>query len=183
MRLRGRRLTMVLTIVLLVVVGGGASAAWALGKTRPAMPEGYTAGPTDDSVVQLSVTAGEHSRAGEVQQTVQRYFDSINRRDFQAWQTVVGADQSANQTEDGWVTAYSTTVDSNLVVAAIADDPLRVRMMFTSEQAPEFAPRRLPAPCINWDLTYLLAEQDGGLVLSGIEPSKQSMTACEQPSK
>jgi hypothetical protein len=180
MRLRGRRLTMVLTIVLLVVVGGGASAAWALGKTRPpSMPEGYTAGPSQSESVRLSVAAGQHPRADDVQQTLQRYFDAINRRDFQAWQTVVGPEQSANQTAEDWSAAYSTTVDSNLVIADIADDPLRVRLMFTSQQDVAFAPKRLPASCINWDLTYLLADQDGTLTLRGIDPSMQSMAACQ----
>ena len=180
MRLRGRRLTMVLTVVLLVVVGGGASVAWAVGKTRTAsMPDGYTPGPSADESVLLSASAGRHPRADEVQQTLQRYFDAINRRDFQAWLTVVGPDQSVSQTAQDWSHGYSTTVDSNLVIADIADDPLRVRLMFTSEQATEFAPKRLPATCINWDLTYLLTDHDGGLMLSGIDPSMQSMTACE----
>lgn len=180
MRLRGQRLTTVLTIVLLVVLGCGASAAWALGKTRPAtVPVGYTAGPTAEGSVQLAAAAAEHPRSADVQQTLQRYFDAINRRDFDAWSTVVGTDQSANQTARDWAHAYSTTTDSNFMVADIEDDPFRVRLMFTSEQAVEFAPKRLPVTCINWDLTYLLAEQDGGLVLSGIDPSTQSMTACQ----
>ena len=180
MRLRGRRLTMVLTVVLVVVVGGGASAAWALGKTRTApMPDGYAAGPSADASVLLSAGAEQHPRAADVQQTLQRYFDAINRRDFQAWLTVVGPDQSVGQTEQDWSHAYSTTVDSNLVIADIADDPLRVRLMFTSQQAVDFAPKRLPATCINWDLTYLLTDQDGTLTLTGIDPSMQSMTACQ----
>jgi hypothetical protein len=171
---------MVLTIVLLVVVGGGASAAWALGKTRPAaMPDGYAAGPTGNGSVALSATAGLHPRAGDIRHSLQTYFDAINRRDFQAWVTVVGPDQSANQTAQDWTQAYSTTVDSNVMIADIADDPLRVRTMFTSEQAAEFAPKRLPATCINWDLTYLLTDEDGTLTLSGIDPSTQSMTACQ----
>ena len=86
MRLRGRRLTMVLTIVLLVVLGGGASAAWALGRTRPGpMPDGYAAGPSASESVEVSSAAGLHPRAGEVRRTLQTYFDAINRRDFQAW--------------------------------------------------------------------------------------------------
>lgn len=179
MRLRGRRLTVVLTIVLIVVVGGGASAAWALGRTRPAVvPAGYAAGPTGDESVDLSAAAAQHPRAAEIRATLQTYFDAINRRDFQAWLTVVGPDQAANQSEPDWAHAYSTTVDSNLMVAEIDDDPLRVRTMFTSEQAVEFAPKRLPATCITWDLTYLLTEQDGTLMLTGIDPSTQSLAAC-----
>jgi hypothetical protein len=170
----------VLTIVLLVIVGGGASAAWALGKTRVTpMPPGYSAGPSGDGTVQLSSAATEHPRAKDVRQTLQRYFEAINGRDFDSWLTVVAADQAADQTADDWARKYSTTVDSNQMVADIQDDPLRVRLMFTSEQDVEFAPKQLPATCINWDLTYLLAEQDGALVLSGIDPSAQSMAACQ----
>ncbi len=179
MRLRGRRLTMVLTVVLLVVLGGGASAAWALGKTRgTAVPAGYSAGPSADETVQLSDSAQQHPQATEVRQTLQRYFDAINQRDFDTWRLTVSADQSVNQASADWVHEYSTTVDSNLMVAQIDDDPLRARLMFTSEQSTEFAPKRLPAACINWDLTYLITEQDGSLVLSGIDPNAQSMTAC-----
>lgn len=179
MRLRGRRLTMVLTIVLIVVLGGGASAAWALGRTRPAaVPAGYAAGPTGDETVAVSAAAAQHPRAEAIRDTLQTYFDAINRRDFQAWLTVVGPDQAANQSEADWAHAYGTTVDSNLMIAEIGDDPLRVRTLFTSEQDVEFAPKRLPATCITWDLTYLLTEQDGALTLSGIDPSTQSMAAC-----
>lgn len=179
MRFRGRRLTMVLTIVLVVIVGGGASAAWALGRTRvPPMPIGYSAGPSGDKTVQLASKADEHPRADDVRQSLQRYFAAVNGRDFDGWLTVVAADQAANQTADDWVHKYSTTTDSNLMVADIQDDPLRARLFFTSEQDPEFAPKSLPVTCINWDLTYLLTEQDGDLVLSGIDPSAQSMAAC-----
>lgn len=180
MRLRGRRLTMVLTIALVVVLGGCASAAWALGRTRAVpMPTGYSAGPSSDSTVQLSAAASEHPRADQVRQTLQRYFQAINGRDFDGWLAVVATDQSANQTADDWLHRYSTTVDSNLVVVDVEDDPLRARLMFTSVQDVAFAPKSLPVTCINWDLTYLLTDHDGTLVLSGIDPSAQSMAACQ----
>jgi hypothetical protein len=181
MWLRGRRLTMVLTIALLVVLGGGVSAAWAMGKTRGSipMPAGYSAGPSGEETVELSEVAAQHPRAADVQLTLQRYFDAINGRDFDAWLAVVAPDQSANQTADDWEHKYSTTVDSNLMVAAIDDEPLRARLMFTSQQDDQFAPERLPVTCINWDLTYLLTEQGGELVLSGIDPSAQTMAACQ----
>ncbi|HEY5881255.1 MAG TPA: hypothetical protein VIU11_20245 [Nakamurella sp.] len=180
MRLRGRRLTVVLTIVLFVILGGGASAAWALGKTRATpMPLGYSAGPTDVQTMQMSSSANQHPRADDVRRTLQGYFEAINRKDFDAWTTVVAADQSASQTAGDWNHKYSTTVDSNLMVVDIRDDPLRARLMFTSEQDVELAPKRLPVECINWDLTFLLTDQDGALVLSGIDPSAQSMTACQ----
>ena len=46
------------------------------------------------------------------------------------------------------------------------------------QQDVSLAPANLPVNCINWDITYLLSDQDGHLVLSGMDPSAQSMTAC-----
>jgi hypothetical protein len=181
MRLSGRRLTLLLTTLLAVVICIGVTAAWSVGRHRnevPAAVANYHAGPVADQSVRLSATAGGHPRAAEVQTTVQQYFDAINNRDFAAWTHLVAAAQSAPQTESQWTRDYSTTTDSNLTVVGISDDPLRVRMMFTSEQDVELAPKSLPVGCINWDVTYLLGDQDGHLVLTGIDPSAQSMTAC-----
>jgi hypothetical protein len=181
MRLSGRRLTLLLTTLLAVVIGVGVTAAWTVGRHRgevPAAVADYRAGPVDDQSVRLSASAGGHPRASEVLTTVQHYFDAINSRNYGAWTQAVASAQSAPQTEAQWTRDYSTTTDSNLTVVGISDDPLRVRMMFTSEQDVEMAPKSLPVACINWDVTYLLGEQDGRLVLTGIDPSAQSMTAC-----
>jgi hypothetical protein len=181
MRLSGRRLTLVLTTLLLVVIATGATAAWAVGRHSveiPAAVADYHAGPADDTSVRLSADAGAHPRSPEVLTTLQHYFDAINTRDYLAWTKSVATAQSAPQTEPQWTQDYSTTTDSNLTVVGISDDPLRVRMMFTSEQDVELAPKSLPVDCINWDVTYFLGDQDGHLVLTGIDPSAQSMTAC-----
>jgi hypothetical protein len=181
MRLSGRRLTMALSTLLIVVVAMGATAAWSFGRHREdqaAVVAGYQPGPIDDRSVRLSDHAGAHPEAAGVRAVLQRYFDAINNRDYRGWVGTVARAQSAPQTELAWARDYATTVDSNLQVMTIADDPLRARMMFTSEQAVELAPKSLPVTCINWDVTYLLGDQDGQLVLTGIDPSAQSMTAC-----
>jgi hypothetical protein len=181
MRLSGRRLTLALTTLLVVLLVAGATAAWSFGRHRaePAVAvAGYLSGPSDDQAVRLSAAAETHPRAADVQVLLQRYFDSINNRDYEAWLRSVATSQSAPQNELNWGQDYATTVDSNLTAVSIQDEPLRVRMMFTSQQAVELAPPSLPVACINWDVTYLLGDQDGTLVLSGIDPSAQSMTAC-----
>lgn len=181
MRLSGRRLTVALTTLLVVVLAAGATAAWSFGRHRApetTVTADYQAGPSDDRTVRLSPLAQGHSRAGEVQSVLQYYFDAINNRDYESWTAAVAVAQSAPQTSEQWLRDYATTVDSNLTVMTIADEPLRARMMFTSEQSVELAPPSLPATCINWDVTYLLSDEDGRLVLSGIDPSAQSMTAC-----
>ena len=128
--------------------------------------------------MRLSTEAGVHPRAADVQALLQQYFDAINNRDYESWVDAVATAQSAPQTEEQWQQDYASTTDSNVTVMIIRDDPLRARLMFTSEQSVELAPTTLPVTCINWDMTYLLSDQDGHLVLSGIDPSTQSMTAC-----
>ena len=181
MRLTGRRLTLLLTTLLVVVLLGGATAAWTYGRSyerEPLAMTDYRPGPSDDAAVRLSSRAAEHPRGAEIRGLLQLYFDAINNQDYDAWKRTVAVEQSAPQTQDRWIQDYSTTVDSNIAVLTVADGPLRARTMFTSQQAVELAPPSLPAPCINWDVTYLLGDQDGRLVLTGIDPSAQSMTAC-----
>jgi len=181
MRLSGRRLTLALTTVLVVVLAVGATAAWSIGRHRevqPAAIAAYQAGPTADRTVRLSTEAARQERAPQVQAVLQQYFDAINNRDYESWTGAVADAQSAPQTEARWLQDYSSTIDSNLSVLVIDDEPLRARMMFTSQQDVELAPPSLPVDCINWDVTYLLSEQDDHLVLSGIDPSAQSMKAC-----
>jgi len=182
MRRSSRRLTLVLTTLLLVVLAAGATAAWSFGAHRERQPVAlaeYHSGPSADRNVRLSAAAGADPRAGDVLAALRQYFGAINNRDYESWVDAVAAEQSAPQTEQQWVTAYASTVDSNLMVMTIANEPIRARMMFTSEQAVELAPPSLPVTCINWDITYLLDEQDDHLVLSGIDPSAQSMAACQ----
>jgi len=181
MRLTGRSVTVLLSALLIVILTAGATAAWALGRQKvdgSSAAVGYTAGPSADRSVRLAPAADQHPRAGEIRDVLQGYFDSINNRDYTSWVSRVAPAQASVQDPQRWAREYSTSVDSNLVVTAVSDDPLRARIMFTSQQSVELAPPTLPAECIDWDVTYLLTDTDHGLVLSGIDPSAQSMTAC-----
>lgn len=182
-----RRLTVTLTIVLVALVVVGAVAAWSIGRQHT--PQVAEAGqvtqaqdrardPGPDRAIRISADAREHPRSAEIRELLQGYFDSINNRDFAAWADSVGPMQRDSQDPQAWTHKYSTTVDSNVLVMSIADDPLRVRATFTSQQDPEFAPKDLPVDCISWDITYRLAEQGGGLVLDSLDPSATSMTSC-----
>lgn len=185
MRLTGRRVTVLLSTLLIVILAAGAAAAWALGRQRVDSPIAsstqavdYSAGPTEDRSIRVTAGAGQHPRAQEISGALQGYFDSINNRDYASWVRSVAASQSSVQDPQRWAKEYSSSVDSNFMVTAVSDDPLRARILFTSEQSVELAPPTLPAECIEWDVTYLLSDTDHGLVLSGIDPSAQSMTAC-----
>ena len=177
----GRRLTAVLATLLAGLLVAGAAAAWSVGRSRldeGTGAPGYAAGPSSDRTVRLGPDAARHPRADEVRELLQQYFDGINDRDYVAWRRSVATEQAVGQTAADWADAYSSTADSNLVAASIDDDPLRVRLMFSSTQDLSRAPASLRAGCIDWDVTYRLGDEDGRLVLTGIDPSAQSMTPC-----
>ena len=181
MRLTGRRLTLLLATLLVGLVAVGATAAWTFGRSDDRAPVAmaeYRQGPSDSSTVKLSGRAQGHPRSAEVRQALQDYFDAINDHDFESWRRAIAADQAAPQTRDRWHADYVSTVDSNIAVMTVADGPLRARTMFTSQQDVALAPPSLPEPCINWDVTYLLGDQDGRLVITGTYPSADSMKAC-----
>jgi hypothetical protein len=185
--LRGTTLTVALCVVLVVVVAGGLGTAAAIGASRASTgggPETTTGGPTaptgpsSDTEVQMTPAAQQHPYADQVKSLLQRYFDAINERDYSAWAGTVSAEQSAAWSEQDWLRAYDSTKDSSIKVIDIDDDPLRVRLWFTSEQDPSLAPQDLPVDCINWDVTYLLTEEQGQLVLGGLDPDATSKAPC-----
>ena len=185
--LRGTALTVALCVVLVVVVAGGLGTAAAIGasKTASSGPGTTTSGPTaptgpsSDTVVQLTPAAQQHAEAGQVKSLLQRYFDAINERDYAAWAGTVSAEQSAAWSERDWLRAYDSTKDSSIKVIDIDDDPLRVRLWFTSEQDPALAPQDLPVDCINWDVTYLLTMEQDTLVLGGLDPDATTKAPCQ----
>ena len=150
MRLSGRRLTLVLTTLLVVVLAAGATAAWSFGRqssshrpwrspTTSSRPVRRPDGP--------AVRRGRRPIHGPTRcnRCCSITSTAINNRDYDAWmrcrrgRAIGTADRGSDGPQD-----YATTVDSNLAVMAIADAPLRARMMFTSEQAVELAPPSLP---------------------------------------
>lgn len=174
------RSTLRLLVAVLAVAGVAAGGAWIVGRHQydPVAAVAYSAGPTDDHRVELSTVARVHEKSTSVQDLLQTYFDAINTRDYPAWRGAVTDDQARAQDADHWRAGYATTTDSNVLVMSIQDDPLRARVRFSSQQSVELAPSALRADCIDWDLTYLVVERDGRLLISGLEPSSQSMAAC-----
>jgi hypothetical protein len=185
--LRGTALTIALCVALVIVVAGGLGTAAAIGASQANTGSGAVTttggptaptGPSSDTQVQMTPAAQQHQYAGQVKSVLQRYFDAINERDYAGWAGTVTAEQSAAWSEHDWLRAYDSTKDSSIKVVDIDDDPLRVRLWFTSEQDPALAPQDLPVDCINWDVTYLLTEEQGQLVLGGLDPDATSKAHC-----
>jgi hypothetical protein len=95
-----------------------------------------------------------------VRDVLQRQFDAINAKDYDAWLTTVTAERAEDQPEDVWRTAYRSTQDGSVIIYRIElgddDDTARVLMTFVSTQDEVDAPRELPADCIQWSVVFPL---------------------------
>lgn len=182
MTLTGRRLTAALVGTLVAVLMVGGLGAWFVGRAQPvALAPGAAAtdaAPTDDRTVRIEAGAAQHGRAEEIRALLQRYFDAINARDYPGWAASVSSTQSAAESAEQWQADYASTTDTNVRVRAIENGPLRVRLTFTSRQDVALAPPDLPTDCIEWDVTYVLDDEDGGLVVNGVDPAAFSRAAC-----
>lgn len=135
--------------------------------------------PPVDAQVVLGAQSADHPRAGEIQELVERYFQAINDKDFDAWAATVSADQLHGYTVEQWLGTYRTTTDSNIEIVQILDDPLQVQMTFVSEQDPADAPPAMQVDCILWDVTYYLGNADDGSLVVGLSQRELSqMKEC-----
>jgi hypothetical protein len=143
-----------IVLAVLVVVGGAAALA---SRNRSGPPEVPAEG-VGSSEVELSPAAAEHAAAGAVRAQLQRHYDAINGRDYDAWRATVVPARAAALNEKEWQEAYSTTHDGSIRVDRIDPDPdadggLLVRVRFISTQAVEKAPSDLRAERICWRST------------------------------
>ena len=153
-----------------VVITGAAVAAGMVGRTvysrpaeakgSPAVPSSSVAGPLPGSTeVRLSPDAFTHPDRSAVQAVLQKYFDSINNRDFAGWRSVVSAQRVATTAETAWTSDYESTRDGGMVVQRLESDVvgrrLRVLMSFVSTQDIAKAPVALPERCVRWRVVYV----------------------------
>lgn len=152
------------------------AATTAPGSTTSGAASG-TVAPTGPVTVTLSPSAEAAPQARDIADLIMRYFNSINRHDYDAWLTTVTTAQ-ARRDRDSWTTDYSTTQDSDIYISDINQgDPLTVRMQFVSHQDVAFAPPQLPAECVRWDVTYEILDEGVGLRV-GTSAKAPAMAAC-----
>jgi hypothetical protein len=177
-----------------VVITGAAVAAGMVGravysrpaeaKGAPAVPSSSVAGPLPGPAeVRLSPDSFTHPDRTSVQTVLQKYFDSINDRDFGAWRSVVSGRRGSATGEAAWVSAYETTQDGGVVVQRIESDVvsrrLRVLISFVSTQDVAKAPVALPETCIRWRVVYVMVWEDGELkVDEAPENRNPQMSKC-----
>jgi hypothetical protein len=135
-----------------------------------------------DPTVMATKDARDHPLYETVKQLLQTYFDSINSKDYNRWQTVVSAQRAKKQPERDWRTAYRTTRDGSIVILRIESSPAdvaRVLLAFTSVQDPRDGPPEMPEPCIHWRLVFPLALESGSWKLdSGLTSSASQHDKC-----
>lgn len=161
-----------------VVITGAAVAAGMVGRTiysrpaeakgSPVVPSSSVAGPLPGSAeVRLSPDAFTHPDRTAVQTVLQKYFDSINERDFAGWRSVVSAQRVATTREAAWLADYETTRDGGMVVQRVESDVvgrrLRVLLSFVSTQDVAKAPPLVPERCVRWRVVYVMVWEDGEL--------------------
>lgn len=121
--------------------------------------------PADESsAVVLAGVAADDAQAEEIRALLQRHFDAINNRDYQQWASTVTKEQSAALGSDRWNEEYSTTVDTEIFVIVINDDPRQAQLTFRSRQDPEKAPDK-KSTCVRWEVTLPLTTVDNTLLI------------------
>jgi hypothetical protein len=180
---RQRWLVPVVVVVLSVTVGGGLLARelyrrpdqpaddTSVAVSTPSTPSSGEPGAADD--VRMSPDAQAHPQADAVRRILKRYFDAINKRQYQQWTAVVTDERVAAQPQGDWKKGVQTTKDSDAFVYRIeraSGTSLRVLVGFTSRQDLDDAPPFFREPCIKWRLvmpmviekSLKIAAVDGG---------------------
>jgi hypothetical protein len=127
--------------------------------------------------------ATAHPLYKTVRGLLQRYFDSINDKNYDAWLTTVTDDRAQRQPKSAWLAAFRSTVDGSAVVYRIElgdNDTARVLLTFISVQDEADAPRELPSACIQWSVVFPLILQSDGWKLdsspAGASPQHERCT-------
>jgi hypothetical protein len=135
-------------------------------------------GPSNNLTVQMSSSLGRSAHVSEIQQLLQGYFDAINQHNYTGWAQAVTSRLAGEQTRAEWLEAYATSVDSSIWMQSVKEDPMQVRVRFTSQQDPDLAPKDLPAGCIEWSITYRIESRQDHLVIGSTVPGSVTKAKC-----
>jgi hypothetical protein len=126
-----------------------------------AVPPSEQPGPRE---VKGTADATTHPMFSTLQPLLQRYFDAINAKDYDAWTETVTSERVTTQPEEKWFVDYATTQDGSIVmyrIEATGEDTARVLLQFTSTQDLANAPQELPAKCIHWNVVWAFEKERG----------------------
>lgn len=117
--------------------------------------------------------------ADEIRDLLQRYFDSINNRDYAAWVATVTSELSDELPEKRWLSEYGSTRDTDVNVVRIdrERDPFEVYITFRSRQDPKNSPDK-KSTCLDWKVTHPLVESEHGLLFERSVESAAEFQPC-----
>lgn len=156
------RTSTAVAVVLVAMLAAGGATAWVTGgrsSTGPA-PLGSAREVPDEGagsgVVELSADTATHPAREAVRIPLQRHFDAINSRDYEAWRGTVVPERSEGLGAAAWQQAYGSTRDGTIRIDRIDEGPdgsLLVRVRFISTQDLADAPADMRAERICWRST------------------------------
>ena len=182
-----------LPVLVVLVAGVGVAAGYGLRElaARPAAgatgtsppPPATTTAPAGEEpgprAVQLAADARADPGSPAIQTLLQRHFDAINNRDFDAWQSTVTRQRAATFPEQLWLDQYRSTTDGSILVHRIEPTTTGsvVLISFTSVQERELAPDQHSA-CLRWRVSYAVVLERGELRLAPSDPAASQYQAC-----
>lgn len=146
--------------------------------TRHAQPPKSSSPPSSgrpgSPTVGLSGDASDHPHSRAVRSTLQRYFDAINKGDYDQWLSAVTPDRAEEKTRLRWQHEYRSTKDGDIMVYRIeraGSGRLRVLLRFVSMQDSQDAPPDFAHHCIRWRVVFPLTLQSGAWKLDSGQTS------------
>jgi len=137
----------------------------------PYVPPTSMPGATEPPQIGLVlVAAPDDWRTTSVATTFDRYFTSVNNRDYATAAALFDASGVLDPTDPAQVAAFardmSTTTDSEIVLGAVTSGPdgaVLARVTFRSTQQAGYGPPERPdETCTDWNVTYVLSTAADG---------------------
>ena len=139
-----------------------------------------TPSPTQTGTVRGAAGVGSNPAALQVEAFLNRYFNSINTRNYSEYYSLLDAQKQQAASQSNFDSGFATTKDTNEVLTGITDTgggSLTANVSFTSHQSPADSPDQ--SACNDWQISFFLVPQ-GGSYVETAEPSgyTASDTAC-----
>jgi hypothetical protein len=181
-----------LPVLIVLAVGAGAAAGYGLrdpvaqtGDDREetaATPTSATTARGDEPgprAVELAEDVVADPDADAIQKLLQRHFDAINNRDYEAWRATVTRQRAAGFPKQQWLDQYQSTTDGAILVHRIEPTTTgsAVLISFTSIQDRTLAPDQ-QSDCVRWRVGYLVVVEQGELRLGPSEPAASQHSPC-----
>jgi hypothetical protein len=130
-------------------------------------PSATASAPETVGTVTVTSAAAQDQAASAVAGLVNRYFAAINAHDYQAYISLLTAQQQQGMTSTQFANGYRTTVDSNeslVGISSAANGDTVAQVTFTSHQNPAESVNGAES-CTDWQISLFLVSSGGGYLI------------------